>query len=253
MTEDIKADAENVMKRCQIGTKNYNEANNLHAECYGTIGRLLLQVETLSRCLFQMQEAARDLEAKASSASKCTVCSCHFNLDSEGGIEGSFGSLPVAFCPTCYASVCDMVDQVRIKDLESQEPVALKKGECWPEEVMRQWDYWRKEIANGHKGSAPRDWFEGLSELKLIDTPPQRTEQEQPLPPVEIGVDVTADGASVVAFYRRPNAVMEMFYSQFHPAPQRPRIVFPTMLRKMWSGGEVQDWLDENVNKEKNT
>ena len=58
------------------------------------------------------------------------------------------------------------------------EPVALKKGECWPEEVMRQWDYWRKEIANGHKGSAPRDWFEGLSELKLIDTTPQ---QRKPL------------------------------------------------------------------------
>ena len=57
---------------------------------------------------------------------------------------------------------------------------------------------------------------------RLSTTPPQRTEQEQPLPPVEIGVDVTADGASVVAFYRRPNAVMEMFYSQFHPAPQRP-------------------------------
>jgi hypothetical protein len=45
--------------------------------------------------------------------------------------------------------------------------------------------------------------------------------QEQPLPPVEIGVDVTADGASVVALYRRPNAVMEVFYSQFHPTPQR--------------------------------
>ena len=29
---------------------------------------------------------------------------------------------------------------------------------------------------------------------------------------------------------------------------QRERIVFPTMLRKMWSGGEVQQWLDENVN-----
>ncbi|WP_331300333.1 hypothetical protein [Methylobacterium oryzae] len=26
------------------------------------------------------------------------------------------------------------------------------------------------------------------------------------------------------------------------------RFVFPTMLRKMWSGGEVQKWLDENVN-----
>jgi len=36
-----------------------------------------------------------------------------------------------------------------------------------------------------------------------------------------------------------------------HP-PQRKKVVFPTMLRKMWSGGEVQAWLDENVNKEKN-
>ena len=32
--------------------------------------------------------------------------------------------------------------------------------------------------------------------------------------------------------------------------PQRQRVVFPTMLRQMWSGGEVQAWLDENVNKE---
>ena len=35
--------------------------------------------------------------------------------------------------------------------------------------------------------------------------------------------------------------------------PQRERVLFPTMLRKMWSGSEVQAWLDENVNKEKNT
>jgi hypothetical protein len=34
------------------------------------------------------------------------------------------------------------------------------------------------------------------------------------------------------------------------PAAQRQRVVFPTMLRKMWSGGEVQAWLDETVNKE---
>jgi hypothetical protein len=34
-----------------------------------------------------------------------------------------------------------------------------------------------------------------------------------------------------------------------YTTPQQ-RIVFPTMLRKMWSGGEVQAWLDENVNKE---
>jgi hypothetical protein len=36
------------------------------------------------------------------------------------------------------------------------------------------------------------------------------------------------------------------------PAAQRQRVVFPTMLRKMWSGREVQAWLDEHVNKEKN-
>ena len=36
------------------------------------------------------------------------------------------------------------------------------------------------------------------------------------------------------------------------PAQERERVVFPTMLRKMWSGSEVQAWLDENVNKEKN-
>jgi len=35
------------------------------------------------------------------------------------------------------------------------------------------------------------------------------------------------------------------------PAPQiRKPVKFPTMLRKMWSGGEVQAWLDEHVNKE---
>ena len=85
-----------------------------------------------------------------------------------------------------------------IAELESQEPVALVIDGVLVKSAL-------PEKYTGH----------------LYTTPPQRTEQEQPLPPVEIGVDVTADGASVVAFYRRPNAVMEMFYSQFHPAPQR--------------------------------
>jgi hypothetical protein len=35
------SDAEQIMKRCQVGTRNQNEANNLHAECYIVIGRLL--------------------------------------------------------------------------------------------------------------------------------------------------------------------------------------------------------------------
>ena len=31
--------------------------------------------------------------------------------------------------------------------------------------------------------------------------------------------------------------------------PQRKPPQFPTMLRKMWSGREVQDWINENWNK----
>jgi hypothetical protein len=47
----------------------------------------------------------------------------------------------------------------------------------------------------------------------------------------------------------------EKFWTRMVPANTHPpkRVVFPTMLRKMWSGTEVQAWLDEHVNKEKNT
>ena len=38
-------EAEQIMKRCKAGTRNYNEANNLHAACYGIIGKLLAQQE----------------------------------------------------------------------------------------------------------------------------------------------------------------------------------------------------------------
>jgi hypothetical protein len=34
----------------------------------------------------------------------------------------------------------------------------------------------------------------------------------------------------------------------FFAPPPRQHVQFPTMLRKMWSGSEVQAWLDENVN-----
>jgi hypothetical protein len=34
---------------------------------------------------------------------------------------------------------------------------------AWSEETMKQWDYWRKQIAEGDKSSAPRDWFECLA------------------------------------------------------------------------------------------
>lgn len=41
---------------------------------------------------------------------KCNVCACDFT-DDDGGIQGHFGMLPVAFCPTCYSCMCDMVSQ----------------------------------------------------------------------------------------------------------------------------------------------
>jgi hypothetical protein len=41
-------EAEQIMKRCQAGTRNYEEANNLHAACYGIIGKLLAQRKPLT-------------------------------------------------------------------------------------------------------------------------------------------------------------------------------------------------------------
>jgi hypothetical protein len=40
-------EAEQIMKRCQVGTRNYDEANNLHADCYRVIGKLLKTIEEL--------------------------------------------------------------------------------------------------------------------------------------------------------------------------------------------------------------
>ncbi|HUS89285.1 MAG TPA: hypothetical protein VMW91_07975 [Desulfosporosinus sp.] len=30
------------------------------------------------------------------------------------------------------------------------------------ETILKQWDYWRKQIADGNTASAPRDWFESI-------------------------------------------------------------------------------------------
>jgi hypothetical protein len=51
---------------------------------------------------------------------KCSVCSCEFTED-EGGLLGYFGMLPVAFCPFCFSSMCDMVSQLSTdEDLEEE-------------------------------------------------------------------------------------------------------------------------------------
>jgi len=48
---------------------------------------------------------------------KCNVCQCDFT-DDEGGIQGYLGILPVAFCPTCFAGLCDMVEQMNDREWE---------------------------------------------------------------------------------------------------------------------------------------
>ena len=52
---------------------------------------------------------------------KCSTCHCNFSLDSEGGIAGEFGIIPVAFCPTCLTSCFDMINQLRQYDEEIKE------------------------------------------------------------------------------------------------------------------------------------
>ena len=61
-----------------------------------------------------------------------------------------------------------------VGELLELKPIVLKQGECWPEQIMREWDHWRKAIAHGFTGSAPRDWFESLAEMKLVDTPQRK-------------------------------------------------------------------------------
>ena len=41
----------------------------------------------------------------------CTICSTEYDI-SEGGVEGHFGILPVAFCHTCTSCMYDMVQQM---------------------------------------------------------------------------------------------------------------------------------------------
>jgi len=74
-------EAEQIMKRCQIGTRNYNEANNLHAECYRVIGKLL--------------KAITELESKEPVAKNiCIECA---NADSWGLPDKSI-------CQLCFAN-----------------------------------------------------------------------------------------------------------------------------------------------------
>ncbi len=63
---------------------------------------------------------------------QCNVCDCDFDIEAEGGIDGHLGILPVSFCPTCYACMCDMADQASFREWEglTDEEIALVCSEC---------------------------------------------------------------------------------------------------------------------------
>jgi len=76
---------------------------------------------------------------------QCSVCQCEFS-DDEGGIQGYLGIIPVAFCPTCYAGIFDMVEQLDGREWEDltdeemltlEETTACTKDESWLRNLTR--------------------------------------------------------------------------------------------------------------------
>lgn len=79
--------------------------------------------------------------------SVCNVCSCIFEIESEGGIEGYFGIIPVEFCPTCLSSMFDMVEQLTDKPgwvgLTSEE---VEVGLCMSGHAFQASAAWRDGV-----------------------------------------------------------------------------------------------------------
>ncbi len=67
----------------------------------------------------------------------CNVCQCDFT-DDEGGVQGYLGILPVAFCPTCFAGLCDMVEQ--LNDREWEGLTEEDKNEILLNAIRHEWN-----------------------------------------------------------------------------------------------------------------
>jgi hypothetical protein len=68
---------------------------------------------------------------------QCSICQCDFT-DDEGGIQGYIGILPVAFCPTCYSGICDMVEQ--LDDREWEGLTTEDKNEILVDATRHNWN-----------------------------------------------------------------------------------------------------------------
>jgi hypothetical protein len=53
---------------------------------------------------------------------KCNICSCEFDIESEGGVQGFIGIIPFSLCPMCYSGLMDMYDQLH-GDLDDDDEV----------------------------------------------------------------------------------------------------------------------------------
>ena len=115
-----------------------------------------------------------------------------------------------------------------IAELESQEPVAWKPIETAPKDGAMLLVCLPRQM-----NIVVRAWYNKLHNFWQTD--------------------YEGEGGITRPIYFHKGDLWHPIPSLYTHPPQRPRVVFPTMLRKMWSGGEVQAWLDENVNKEKNT
>jgi hypothetical protein len=62
---------------------------------------------------------------------KCSICSCTFT-EHEGGVDGHFGMLPVAFCPTCFSCMIDMAEQyLDVGEMEFEEELTDEQEETF--------------------------------------------------------------------------------------------------------------------------
>jgi hypothetical protein len=129
----------------------------------------------------------------------------------------------------------------------SQEPVAMQMDVIVVNLI--------REGINKHRARE-------LAEHFIKHTHPQpKQEQGEPVAVMQLHTDgwdliegIDTDWLETLPFGTKlythpPQRRNEVTYSE-DTQPKRERVVFPTMLRQMWSGGEVQEWLDENVNKE---
>lgn len=63
-------DYEDLQKRCQRGATNLNDANNLLAECYGVVGELGAQADTMAKAYVIASELEHELRTELAALRK---------------------------------------------------------------------------------------------------------------------------------------------------------------------------------------